>query len=766
MISKILKLENIGLLQNATLNGAVTLGRVTAFYADNGRGKSTLASVFRACQLGDARRLIAKTTIDATSAPEVKFLLENNKIVEFTAGAWKTTAANILVFDSEFVEQNVYSGFEVRAEQRQALLEFALGTQTVKLKQRIDQLTQEIDAQTRKRTQAEKTLAGFARPYLVPDFIALDLVPDAQQRISELQKRIEAAKNARQLGARKDPIEIPEIEFDFPNTKKLLQTRLKDVQNMAEAAVRAHLSKHNVEDFEDWVSRGQAYLGGTECPFCGQLLGNLDLIESYGVYFSNAYADLKQQLNDLESVIFLQLSDATVSAASSNSSTNAARIEAWKDQLDLRPPSLDHSLLATTIQRAREQLLSLVTTKLKSPLESVGSDAAFTAAIEAVDAVNGEIRNYNAAIRTQAEVISSFVKGLVAENPSLLAVEIERLMAAQRKELFEVKSAIADHQSAEIERRRLDTEKTATRQQLDSLMEGTLQQYQTSINDLLAVFGAEFSIEKLKPTYVGGGEPRSEYGLKLRAKSVKLGSRDEIATSRGFGNTLSEGDKRTLAFAFFVARLKADASLSDKIVVFDDPVSSLDRNRRYQSTRQVGDMAIQCKQLIVMSHDAYFLRELRDLLESRSLPSIKFHPLCISRVAGGYSAFANCDLDKLCESDYYQHHRMVTDFVQGRSTVTNREVAKAIRPLMEGYYHRRFPGILPKKAMFGKVIDDVATAQPSDPLHHLQKILPELREVNEYAKQFHHDGGDSLNISDSELLQYASKALDLIYRNG
>jgi hypothetical protein len=36
MIRKILKLQNIGLLQDATQNGAVDLARVTAIYADNG----------------------------------------------------------------------------------------------------------------------------------------------------------------------------------------------------------------------------------------------------------------------------------------------------------------------------------------------------------------------------------------------------------------------------------------------------------------------------------------------------------------------------------------------------------------------------------------------------------------------------------------------------------------------------------------------------------------------------------------------------------
>ena len=85
---------------------------------------------------------------------------------------------------------------------------------------------------------------------------------------------------------------------------------------------------------------------------------------------------------------------------------------------------------------------------------------------------------------------------------------------------------------------------------------------------------------------------------------------------------------------------------------------------------------------------------------------------------------------------------------------------------MEGYYHRRFPGKLPKKTMFGRVIELVSAAQPPDPLAFLKPLIPQLNEVSDYAKQFHHDGGDSLPISDPELLQCAKKALDLIYRNG
>ncbi len=769
MISKILKLQNVGLLQDATQGGAVTLGQVTTIYADNGRGKSTLTSVLRACQLGDAGRLNARKTIDAANAPEVKLLLKNNSHVEFTANAWNNPLADIVIFDSEFVEHNVYSGFEVRADQRQSLLEFALGNQTVQLKQQIDQLTQDIDVQTRKRTQAEKTLTGFAPPYNVAQFIALQPVADAQQQIDALQKRIEAAKNAQQLAARKDPTEISSIPFDVSAVFAVLKTQIQDVEEAAEALVKAHLAKHNSEDFEDWISRGQNYLDGADCPFCGQATGGLGLIEAYRSHFNKSYADLKRQVAGLKSQIESGLADHKIESAVSAAATNAARIEAWKDQLNLTAPTLDAAVLGATIKQVREQLLAFAAAKERAPLESVGVQADADAAIAAVASIDAAVKTYNGEIRAQAATIADFKKKLATENTATLTADIRKLEAAQKRQLADVITAVTEYQNAETERKRLDGEKTKARGQLDALMQATLQQYQTSINTLLTAFGAEFSIEQLKPTYLGGGEPRSEYGLCLRNKSVKLGSRADIATGHSFASTLSEADKRTLAFAFFVARLNADPNLAGKFVVLDDPVSSLDRNRRHQSIRHIATLAGACRQLLVLSHDAYFVRELREKLGEHKPAPITPQMLTIKRVQQGYSAFASCDIDDVCSSDYYRHHRLVADYVDGKSTANTRDIAKAIRPLLEGYYHRRFPGKIPRRLMFGQIIALAAQAQPGDPLAFLQSILKELGEVNDFAGQFHHDtnaGCDTVPVVDGELLGFAKRALNLIYQNG
>ena len=123
----------------------------------------------------------------------------------------------------------------------------------------------------------------------------------------------------------------------------------------------------------------------------------------------------------------------------------------------------------------------------------------------------------------------------------------------------------------------------------------------------------------------------------------------------------------------------------------------------------------------------------------------------------------------MCSSDYYRHHRIIADYVDGSSTTNTRDVAKAIRPLLEGYYHRRFPGKIPRKLMFGQIIDLAAQAQPPNPLRYLHSVLKEMKEVNDYVGRFHHDtnpGYETVPVVDGELLPCAKKALKLIYENG
>ena len=144
----------------------------------------------------------------------------------------------------------------------------------------------------------------------------------------------------------------------------------------------------------------------------------------------------------------------------------------------------------------------------------------------------------------------------------------------------------------------------------------------------------------------------------------------------------------------------------------------MDQNRRHQTVNLVVKLAGRCKQLVVLSHDPYFLRAFKDQIGQSNQSPAK--TLQIQRVQNGYSVFADCDLDELCASSYYRHFRMLEDFVRGTTSADRRDVAKSIRPLLEGFLHRRYPGHIVRNQMLGRIIHDQIKPATQRPFVHLQ----------------------------------------------
>jgi wobble nucleotide-excising tRNase len=774
VLKKITKLQSVGLFQSGTPKPA-NFDRVTLLYAENGRGKSTLASLLRACALGDVVKMQAKKTLDTATSQEAELLFEldgKNTPISFTNGQWNARGPQIVVFDAEFVEQNVYSGQEVRPEQRQALLEFVLGEKAIKLKKQISDLTKKISDEMAKRSDAEKRIASYSQQTPLSQFVALPPIADAQQQIDAFSKRIVSATSTATIAVRQAPTTLVAPVFDIEIFFSVLATKLEDVERGAEALVREHFAKHasppeiDSLGIESWISTGQHFAKADDCPFCGQKLKGLALIEAYKGYFNDAYIGLKEQVVALAQQAATDLADERISVLIGQVATNTARLEAWKDHLDITIPLLSSINLTQSITVARTVAMRLAAAKQSHPLDTFGAVTDKSLIAEGLSQIHAAIAVYNTQIDTANALINDFKKKLSGENVQALKTQVRSLEISLARQHPEALEAIGDYQAAEAERKKCDEEKTQTRDQLDQLMVDTLAKYQGQINKLLGMFGAGFTIEQMKPNYQGTGEPRTEYGLRLRDRPVHLGSRKEAGMH--FGSTLSEGDKRTLAFAFFLARVTADPALiKHQILVLDDPVCSLDRNRRAQTVEMLTELAGKCAQMIVLSHDAYFVREQRDML-AKNAPPIIPHIVGISRVADDYSAFAVCDIDDLCASDYYRHHRQLSEYVAGAYEGNIRDVAKAIRLFLEGFYHRRFPGLLPTHCTFGAVIGEVTKAPVGTPISYLQSSVEEMTKLNIYAGRFHHDtnpgNADTAPVTDGELKPYVQRALALVYK--
>lgn len=209
-----------------------------------------------------------------------------------------------------------------------------------------------------------------------------------------------------------------------------------------------------------------------------------------------------------------------------------------------------------------------------------------------------------------------------------------------------------------------------------------------------------------------------------------------------------------------------DPNLARRIVVIDDPMCSLDLNRRQHTQTVIRKMRSKASQLIVLAHDRYFLRDLRDAFRKND----KTLPVAFFQLVGAqnnYSDFASIDIDKECESVYSHHHRLLNEFSAGNGC-DQRTVAKAIRPLLEGYLHRRFPGLLPKDLRFGQVVSCIRDSSDTSAISHAKNLVDELNEINEYAGLFHHDTNpgeaDSVVITATELKSYVDRALSVVHK--
>lgn len=762
MLEKIIRLENIGLFQ-AGVSKVFTLGKVALIYADNARGKSTLSAILRACGTGDADSLNARITIGATSPPKVilRFALPTGCAnVTFDNGKWDAAVPSIQVFDQGFVERNVYAGSEVQPDHHQALLDFAIGSAAVLKKREVDEHGSAQVAATRARTSAEDKLRGYRGQTALDAFLDLPVEDDPVGRIAELDRRIASAKEAATLLARAGLSRLATPVSVLDGFAKILESTFEQVHEKAQAIVQAHFAAHGGSVAERWVSEGQAFHADDACPFCGQATEGLDLIAAYKTYFNEEYAAHMQDVRGLSELATSALPEASLASWETEHRANVDRANAWAAQVKVDCLAPDFAKLRWLSASIHDSLVRVAELKVKTPLEAVDV-ATLTDAKAYLAAANETLAEYNAAVDAANQNISAFKEGLAGENQVNLERDLAVVKLRRTRHLPEVVELVKERADADKERGRCEAAKAKARTELDDLMAAVLGRYQSGINGWLRHFGAPFSVGKLGFTYQGGATPRTEYGIVLRGRVVPAGRKSANALS--FHSALSDGDKRTLALAFFLARVLDDKDSATNIVVLDDVFASLDMHRRSQTMAAIGALAKGCAQVIVLGHDAYFLRDLgRRLVEKKLGDPLT---LQIRRAAGDFSELDECDLAELCASTYYKRYREISVYLAGEATHNLLPVAQALRPLVEGNLHRRFPGAIKEGVTFGVILDQIKGAQAGTPLSVLQPQLGPLQAFNDFAGAFHHDTpGVAVRqeVTDGELQVFAKQALAFV----
>ncbi|MEQ1557793.1 MAG: AAA family ATPase [Methyloglobulus sp.] len=758
MLFRIEQIQGIGLLHSA--NGKnFKCEKATFIYADNGRGKSTLASVLRSVSTGDTTLITKRKTVDGTLPPSTTLQFDSGHKVTFSKDCWSEIRPEILVFDSEFIERNVHSGGAVSTGHRKNLLEFALGEAAVNARKSVEQSTNTATLASNTVTGIESQLKGYHTGLTLAQFEKLTEVQDADTQIDALRNSIKSASNIEKLLAKAVPRLIPLPSFDIEGLFSVLSITLADIHNNAEQVVKQHIQRLNVSHAEGWLSQG-CHLGDKKtCPYCAQDITGNNLIQAYQTYFNASYNQLKNSVEFLHTSVVEELGIKIIDDFTQSVALIKAQVDSWNDHIIIQPINFDESTARSVCDELRKYVFELIRRKQASPAEYSGSLADSEKVTELWQKVIALMQLTNEQIKTVREMIEEYKGKLAKDNVQLLQQKVQLLNSSKRRYEPAVLDLISKLDIARCNLKEAEKTKKAERGKLDALMKTTLKRYETSINTLLNKFGASFSIRGMGANFLGGA-PRSEYGLLLRGRDVPL-----EGGSPSFATTLSEGDRRTLAFAFFIASAFGDANLARRIVIVDDPMCSLDLNRKHHTKLVLKKLHSKAEQLIVLAHDPYFIRDIRDTLikENSSTPISIFQ---LRAAQENYTDFDKFDVDKECESAYFQHHRLLNEFADG-SNADNRSVAKAIRPMLEGYLHRRFPNLIPKALTFGQVVSMIKSAPSSSPLCHAHNLVDELNDINDYAGQFHHDtnpgNADTVTVISTELKTCVEYSLHLVH---
>ncbi len=766
MIRKILSIKNVGRFENCAWRGGTQFEKMSLMYAENGRGKSTFCDILRSWQTNEPNIVLGRKRLGATGDCEIALLSEGGKKATFKAGKWDVAKPELAIFDMAFVHQNVYAGDHIDHEHKKNLYRVIVGENGVKLAKKVE----DLDADSREATKLAKTKLDLINAKLPPgrDMKAFaKILADDQiaQKIAAKEEEIKttefAEKKAADIQAKGllQEIALPAVQGDV---EQLLAKKLPALQQDAETQLREHLKSHTRGATEVWISEGLGYLKDETCPLCGQSTHDLNLIKAYQAFFDTSYATLKSSLTRTERVVATSFDERVISQAQKRLTDNAALHVFWRELGITTGKSLPViDAMSDVLSNIRNEAIALLKEKSASPLDAVPLSENFEASKKAYNDVCAKILTYNEEARTFNAAVTAY-KGKQGTNTSAkLKAELAELKLIQLRHSPEMLKMIAEYKAAEENKKKLAKEKDEAKNHLDAHSATVLSLHEIRINDLLKRFAAGFKIGSTDRSYVGG-KPSSSFKLLINNVGVELGDENTPSSRPSFRNTLSAGDRSTLALAFFIAQLERDANLADKIVVFDDPFTSQDRSRRTATQTLICNLESKVKQVLLFSHDPHFLRSVWNGRKSGAAISC----FQFSRMANG-TAVGEWDVEKETASEYTKKHRVLWEYCFEAHVFrgSTREVAQTIRPVLEEYLKLKLPHCFADTEWLGDFIGKIRNAPAGDPLEAAKPILPSVEQINEYAKRFHHRSNPSAEteiVEDTELLTFVQMTLDVV----
>jgi wobble nucleotide-excising tRNase len=713
MFKKIV-IRNVGVLKAFDAGTSPPLSQLTMFYARNGRGKSTLTAVMRAARDGCSDTVMARRSLGNNAAdPEITLISDSGNRL-FKSGKWQHKRAPIEVFDATFIADNVFAGEMIELPQDRGLFSVIIGEEGVRLASLLERFNVHAKAAATKLRDTEAALEDDLPSDLSREaFFALAANPAHSDRLDKAEKALKSVQQADKIAALKqlDTITAPELPTDMA---MVLSATVPHINAAARDKLADHFRHFRLgKQGEAWVNYGVEHLEDDACPFCARPNADeLGMVTLYGQIFGEQYKAHMTTIADAATLLDDALGEDARTAIAATLTANVALAKAWEQYVQLGAELPDCADLGTDLAEAHSAAKDLLDRKRQSPLDAI-EDAELTAkASGALSWAAATLTAYNTAVET----INAATKGAqstsatTTEDDAKLAVTNARRRIARNDDTG-VQRRIEEYLAAARRNERAKNARKVTQARLKDANEAAADHYHLRVNHYLERFGVSARITR--PTNsMAGNAGSSDYSLVIRGESVPRGRGPGGAPIPSFRNTLSTGDKTTLALAFFLAKLDHDGALGQKVVVFDDPLASHDSHRRGKTVEAIKELCGRCLQLIVLSHDEYFLRDVEKLCASITKASYQME----YSDGDEWSAAKHAHLADLCRSGHAKRLDKLAAYADHRQGDPD-DIVLHVRQVIETHFRRSYTAYFPHNRNLGQMvrdIDDHVGAHPCD----------------------------------------------------
>ncbi len=436
----------------------------------------------------------------------------------------------------------------------------------------------------------KETLEGFKRKEKFKEKI-LEKFKNNGHNESEIVKLEELKENIRIVFSKNQtelvPLECNLTDFDSIENHSIWEQKIVGSGDVAIADLIKKLSS------EDWVAQGREYLlkDGNACPFCQQKTITEEFKKQLESYFDTSYQEstetIKEKMEDYASrtAEVLERLDEIVKTEQNNLQTKLDT-EIFKRIIETLRSKINGNWQKMH-DKSKEMSRSFKLESTKNEIEEIK---------DLIHAANQQIANHNEMIKD----IKNQKKICVERTWKFLVNEFKSDIQEYNKKHCGLEKGIKKFENEINENEKKIKELNNEIRELEKTMV-SIKPIVNKINALLKGYGfTNFSLACTE----------DEKSYRIQREDGQL-----------VGETLSEGEVTFITFLYYYyltkGSLKENDILKNKVLVIDDPISSLDSSILFIVSILVKDLMKEAmkektniKQVIILTHNTYFYKEI------------------------------------------------------------------------------------------------------------------------------------------------------------